>query len=153
GFSVHRGRIPGADQKPRDRDQHGRSRTRARQRFHRTPLALAEVRTHLPRRLLQRPRTLAGVGRILPLLQPSAPTPGARLPYTSRSVPMLKQEEKIFVLMGALPPNPRDLAHPRQDFWGLGSSSALLPQNPGTESALESHPCVALSSAQMPNSL
>jgi hypothetical protein len=55
--------------------------------------------------------------------------------------------------MGALPPYPWDLAHYRQDFWGTGSSGALLPQNPGTESALGSHPCVALSSAQMPNSL
>src|SRR4051794_19418289 len=36
---------------------------------------------------------------------------------------------------------------------GPGSGFVPLPQNPGTESALGSHPCVALSSAQMLNSL
>ena len=56
-------------------------------------------------------------------------------------------------MMGAPPPNPRDLPPTRQDSWGNGSSIAPPPLNPGTESALGFHPWRALPSAQMPNSL
>src|ERR1700680_3946438 len=110
GLAVHRGRFSGAPEKPRHLDQHGWTGPRFRQRFHRAPVALFEVRTHLPRRLHQRPRSVPGAGSLLPLLQLSAPPPGARLPHAGRSVPAPVKKEKGIVMMGARPPNPRDLA-------------------------------------------
>src|SRR6202167_5880887 len=46
-LAVHCGRLFGSAQKPRHRDQHGWPRARARQRFHRTAVALAPVRADL----------------------------------------------------------------------------------------------------------
>src|ERR1700680_444927 len=126
GLAVHRGRFSGAPEKPRHLDQHGWTRPRPGQRFHRAPVALFEVRTHLPRRLRQRPRSVLGAGWLLPFLQSSAPAPGARLPHAGRVVPAPVHKEKIMILLGALPPNPRDLAlfSSRMDgFFFPGSST------------------------------
>ena len=49
--------------------------------------------------------------------------------------------------MGALPPNPRDFSLSCQDSWAARTSSARPRGIPAPESALGSHPCVALSSA------
>src|ERR1700687_425996 len=110
GLAVHFGRFPGSAQTARHPDQHGWPRPRARQRFHRTLVALAQVRVDLPRRLPQRPRSVPGAGGLLPLLQPPASAPGARLPNAGRPVPAQIKKEGVTVMMGALPPNPRDLA-------------------------------------------
>ena len=114
--------------------------------------SLKYERNDLPRRLRQRPRPLAGAGGLLPLLQPRASSSGARLSHTGGSISALNHKEKIVAMMEAPPPTPRDLPHYRQDSWGQkrepGSGVAPLPVNPGTESALGAHPCVALSSAQ-----
>jgi transposase InsO family protein len=48
--------------------------------------------------------------KLFSLLQPPAPTPGTRLPDTGRHVSSQIQKDKIIPMMGALPPNPRDLA-------------------------------------------
>src|SRR5579872_835341 len=109
-LAVHLGRLPGSAQAARNCDQHGWSRPRARQRFHRTAVALAQVRADLSRRLRHRPGTVPGIGKLFPLLQPPALAPGARLSNTRRPVPTPIQKEEIVVMMGALPPNPRDLA-------------------------------------------
>jgi hypothetical protein len=45
-----------------------------------------------------------------PLLQSPASAPGTRVPDAGRSFPVQIQKEKIVVMMGAPPPNPRDLA-------------------------------------------
>src|ERR1022692_2153211 len=110
GLAVHLGRFPGPTQASRHLHQYGWPRTRARQCIHRTLVALAQVRADLPRRLRHRPRTVSGIGRLLPLLQSRAPAPGTRLPNAGRSVPTPKQKEQIIFIMGALPPNPRDLS-------------------------------------------
>src|SRR5580704_608032 len=109
GLAVHRGRLPGSAQAARHPDQHGWPRSRTRQRFHRTAVALAQVRTDLPRRLRQRPRTVPGTGKLLPLLQSPAPASGSGIPDAGRPLPAQTQKEKAIPLMGALPPNPRDL--------------------------------------------
>src|ERR1700719_2400392 len=111
GFAVHLGRLPGSAQAARDLHQYGWPRTRARQCFHRTAMALAQVRVDLPRRLRLRPGTVSGAGKLLSLLQPPAPAPGARLSHAGRLVPAssIPKEEVIF-MMGAPPPNPRDLS-------------------------------------------
>src|SRR5579864_2042046 len=110
GLAVHLGRLSGSAQAARDLDQHGWPRPRARQRFHRAAMALAQVRADLSRRLRQRPGTVHGVGKLFPLLQSPAPAPGARLPNAGRPVPTQTQKEEVIVMMGALPPNPRDLS-------------------------------------------
>src|SRR5579864_939222 len=110
GLAVYFGRLSGTPEEARHRDQHGWPRTRARQRVHRTAVALTQVRADLPRRLRHRTRTVPGVGELLPLLQPPAPAPGARLSDASRLVPAPIQKEKVIAMMGAPPPNPRDLA-------------------------------------------
>src|SRR5579864_8571520 len=110
GLAVHRGRFSGAPEKARHLDQYGWTGPRPGQRFHRAPVALPEVRTHLPRRLRQRGRSVGSAGWLLPLLQSPASAPGARLPHASRVVPAPAKKEKVMILMGALPPNPRDLA-------------------------------------------
>src|ERR1700730_9098088 len=109
-LAVHLGRLPGSAQAAWHLDQHGWPWPRARQRFHRTSVALAQVRTDLPRRLRLRPRTVSRAGKLLPLLQPPAPTPGARLSDAGRSVPAQTQKEEIILMMGAPPPNLRDLS-------------------------------------------
>src|SRR5579864_900471 len=62
GLAVHLGRLPGSAQAARNLDQHGWPRSCARQRFHRTAVALAQVRTDLSRRLRHRTRTVPGPG-------------------------------------------------------------------------------------------
>src|ERR1700691_978089 len=47
GLAVHLGRFPGAAQKAWDLDQHGWPRARARQCFHRTAVAFAQIRADL----------------------------------------------------------------------------------------------------------
>jgi hypothetical protein len=49
-------------------------------------------------------------GHQLRCRQSPAPTPGARLSNAGRSVPTSIQKEEVVVMMGALPPNPRDLS-------------------------------------------
>src|ERR1700735_4196500 len=111
GFPVHLGRLFGSAQKPRHRDQHGWPRARARQRFHRTAVALAQVRADLSRRLRHGPRTVSGAGKLFPLLQSPAPAPGARLSDAGRFVPAQTPKEKIIFLMGdAVPQTPWDLS-------------------------------------------
>src|ERR1700677_4829618 len=110
GLAVHRGRLPGSAQTARHPDQHGWPRPRARQRFHRTAVALAQVRADLSRRLRQRPRTVPGAGELLPLLQSRTAAPGARLSDAGRPVPAQVQKEKVTLLMGdAVPQTPWDL--------------------------------------------
>src|SRR5258706_845336 len=78
-LAVHRGRLPGSAQTARHLDQHGWPRSRARQRVHRTSMAIAQVRTDLPGRLRLWSRTVSRAGKLLPLLQPPASAPGAQL--------------------------------------------------------------------------
>src|ERR1017187_1562225 len=109
GVAVHLGGLPGPAPTAWNLDQHGWPRTRARQRFHRTAVALAQVRVDLPRRLRPRPRTVPGAGELFPLLQSPASAPGTRVSDAGRSFPVQIQKEKIVVMMGTPPPNPRDL--------------------------------------------
>src|SRR5665213_3288135 len=109
GLAVYLRRLPGPAQETRDLDQHGWPRTRARQRVHRTAVAFAQVRTDLSRRLRLRPRSVSGAGELLPLLQSPASPPGARLSNASGLIPAQVQKEEVVTLMGAPPPNPRDL--------------------------------------------
>src|ERR1700733_11555179 len=111
GLAVYLGRLPGSAQGARDLDQHGWSRPRARQRFHRTAVALAQVRADLSRRFRHRPRTVPGAGKLLPLLQSPASAPGARLPNAGRPVSAQTQKEEVVVMMGdAVPQPPWDLS-------------------------------------------
>src|SRR5450432_2161908 len=110
GFAVHCGRLPGSAEEARGLTQYGWPRSRTRQCFHRTPVALFEVRTDLSRRLRHRPRTVSGPGKLLPLLQSPAAAPGSRLSDAGRSVPAQGKKEKVTLIMGAPPPSPRDLA-------------------------------------------
>src|SRR5215472_5110595 len=111
GLAVHLGGLFGSAQKSRHRDQHGWPRTRARQCFHRTAVALPQIRVDLSRRLRHRPGTVPGAGKLFPLLQPPAPAPGARLSNAGRSVSAPTQKEKIILLMGdAVPQTPWDLS-------------------------------------------
>src|SRR5262249_25830554 len=54
GFAVHGSRVPADTQGPANSNQYGRTRARARQRLHRTAVAIREVRIGLSRRLHQR---------------------------------------------------------------------------------------------------
>src|SRR6202162_1015105 len=111
GVPVHLGRISGAAEEAQHLHQHGWTRSRAGQRFHRAPVAIVEVRVDLPRRLRQRGGPTAGAGSLLPLLQSSAPAPGARLPHAGTTVPATVNKEKSAVMMGgSAPQTPRDLA-------------------------------------------
>src|SRR5260370_3599230 len=110
GLAIHLGRFPRTSEEARDLHQHGWPRPRARQRFHRTLMALAQIRVDLSRRLRHRPRSVSGAGELLPLLQPPAPASGARLSDAGRPVPTQSKKEEVTFLTGALPPNPRDLA-------------------------------------------
>src|SRR6185437_5644916 len=111
GLAVHLGRLFGATEKPRHRDQHGRPRTRARQCFHRTAVALAQVRADLSRRVRHRPGVVPGAGKLFPFLQSPAPTPGAGLSDAGRPVPARNQKEEVISLMGdSVPQTPWDLS-------------------------------------------
>jgi len=111
GLAVHFGRLSGSAQAARDLDQHGWPRPRAGQCFHRTTVALAQVRADLSRRLRHWPRTVPGAGELLPLLQSPASAPGARLPNAGRPVSAQTQKEEIVVMMGdAVPQTPWDLS-------------------------------------------
>src|ERR1035437_9778566 len=100
GVAVHLGGLPGPAPTAWNLDQHGWPRSRARQRFHRTAVALAQVRTDLPRRLRQRSRSVPGAGKLLPLLQSRTAAPGARLSDAGRPVPGPTQKEQVILLMG-----------------------------------------------------
>src|SRR5579863_3040660 len=126
GLAVHCGRLPGSAQTTRHPDQHGWPRPCARQRFHRTVVALAQVRADLSRRLRQRSRSVPRAGELLPLLQPQAPAPGARLSDACRPVPAQVQKEKATLLMGdAVPQTPWDLPllFPRMDAFRFTQNS------------------------------
>src|ERR1039457_1329878 len=126
GLPVHLARLSGAAEKARHLDQHGWTRPRPGQRFHRALVALFEVRTHLSRRLLQRPGVVPGAGRLLSLLQLPAPAPGARLPLAGRVVPAPVNKEKVMVIMGgAATPTPQDseLFFARMDVFLLSGSA------------------------------
>src|SRR5215471_803138 len=110
GRPVHRGRLSGSTEAAWDRHQHGRSRACVGQRVYRTTVAIAQVRTDLPRRLRQRPGPVHRTGELLSLLQPSTPAPGARLLHARRPVPAPTQKEKVILLMGdSVPQTPWDL--------------------------------------------
>src|SRR6202790_3586897 len=109
GLAVHFGRLPGSAEEAWDLHQHGWPRPRARQCLHRAAVALAQVRTDLPRRLCHRPRTVSGVGKLLPLLQSPAAAPSARLSDAGGSVPAQGKKEEVTFLMGTPPPSSRDL--------------------------------------------
>src|SRR5580700_9379538 len=111
GLTVHLGGLSGSAPTAGNLHQYGRTRPRARQRVHRTAVAQFEVRTDLPRRLRHRPRTVPGVGELLPLLQSPASASGARLPNAGGPVSAQTQKEKVVVMMGdAVPQTPWDLA-------------------------------------------
>src|ERR1017187_7819103 len=111
GFPIHRRGFSGAPEKARRQDQHGWTRPRPGQCFHRATVAQLEVRAHLSRRLRQWGRPLSGVGPLLPFLQLSAPAPSARLPHAGRSVPVrVEEEEGVAMIGGFAPPTPQDLS-------------------------------------------
>src|ERR1700674_5535908 len=111
GLAVHFGRLPGSAEEARYLHQYGWPRSRAGQRFHRTPVALFEVRADLSRRLRHRPRTVSGAGKLLPLLQSPASAPGPRLSDAGGSFPAELQKEEDVLLMGdAVPQTPWDLS-------------------------------------------
>src|SRR5258708_14642810 len=109
GLTVYFRRLLGSAEEARDFHQHGWARPRTRQRFHRTAVALAQVRTDLSGRLRHRPRSVSGAGKLFPLLQQRTATPGAGLTDSGRLLSPPTQTEARIVVMGALPPNPRDL--------------------------------------------
>src|SRR5580658_6191720 len=110
GLAVHFRRFSGSAEATPDLHQHGWARPRTRQRFHRTVVALAQVRTDLPRRLRQRPGSVPGARELLPFLQLPTSAPGPRLSEAGGSVPAQLQKEEVFLLMGdAVPHTPWDL--------------------------------------------
>src|ERR1051325_4222976 len=110
-FAIHRSRVPGAAEETQHLHQHGWTRSRPGQCFHRAAVALVEVRVDLSRRFRQGGGVAAGAGSLLSLLQSSTPAPGARLPDAGRTVPATVNEEKSEVMMGgSAPQTPRDLA-------------------------------------------
>src|SRR3984893_11176194 len=100
GLAVHLGGLLSSAKEPRHLDQHGWPRARARQRFHRTAVALAQIRADLSRRLRHRTGTVSGAGKLFSLLQLLAPAPGARLSDAGRFVPAQIQREEVVVMMG-----------------------------------------------------
>src|SRR3984893_239547 len=122
GLAVHLGPLPYTAQAARNLDQHGWPRPRAGQCFHRTAVALAQVRADLSRRLRHWPRTVPGAGELLPLLQSPASASGARLPNAGRPVSAQTQKEEVVVIMGdAVPQTPWDLSlsFSRMDVFSL----------------------------------
>src|SRR5271157_4108725 len=110
GGAVHLGRFPGAAEEARHIHQHGWTGPRPGQRFHRAPVAQFEVRAHLSRRLRQWRGSVPGAGSLLPLLQSSAPAPGAQLSHAGRVVPAPVHKEEVIAMMGgSAPQTPRDL--------------------------------------------
>src|ERR1700680_5046673 len=107
GLAVHFGRLPGSAEEAWDLHQHGWPRPLARQLVDRVAVAVSQVRTDFPRRLCHRPRTVSGVGKLLPLLQSPAAASSARLSDAGGSVPAQGKKEEVPFLMGAPPPNPR----------------------------------------------
>src|SRR5205085_10531902 len=101
--AVHLVRFPGSAPGPWDLDQHGWPWPCAGQCFYRTFVALAQVRVDLSRRLRHRPRTVPRAGKLLPVLQSRASTPGARLSDASRSVPAPSKKEPVPFLILDLP--------------------------------------------------
>src|ERR1022692_2528513 len=111
GFPIHRRGFSSAPEKARRQDQHGWTRPRPGQCFHRATVAQLEVRAHLSRRLRQWGRPVSGVGPLHPFLQLSAPAPSARLPHAGRSIPVRVEEEESVAMMGGFaPPTPQDLS-------------------------------------------
>src|SRR5882757_8502524 len=103
-------RISGAIETARHPDQHGWTGPCSGQRFHRAPVAQLEIRTDLSWLLRQRSRFVPSARSVLPFLQLSAPTPGARLPHTGRPVPAPVNEETVMIQLGdAVPQTPWDL--------------------------------------------
>src|SRR5580698_8512456 len=131
GLAVHRSRFPGSAQEARNRDQHGWPRSCARQRVHRTAVALTQIRTDLPRRLRHRAGSVSGFGRLLPLLQSPASASGTRVSDAGRPVPAQPQKEAVIFMMGALPPTPRDLT---LLFSRMDALCALLQTAPAVQS-------------------
>src|ERR1035438_5811578 len=113
GFPIHRRGFSSAPEKARRQDQHGWTRPRPGQCFHRATVAQLEVRAHLSRRLRQWGRPVSGVGPLLPFLQLSAPAPSARLPHAGRSVPVRVEEEEGVAMMGGFAPHTGDWPIPR----------------------------------------
>src|SRR3954454_24602148 len=109
GLAIHLRRISVSTPGAWHPHQYGRPWSSPRQRFYRTAVALAQVRTDLPRRLRQRPRSVPGLAKLFPLLQLSTPASGAGLSNPGRSIPAQIQKEEVTFLMRALPSNSRDL--------------------------------------------
>src|SRR5271154_1263805 len=110
GLAVYLRRLLGAAEEARDLHQYGWARPRTGQRFHRAAVALAQVRADLSRRLRRRPGSVPGAAELFPLLQSRAATSGAEVQDAGGLVPASIQKEEVIIMMGALPPNPRDLA-------------------------------------------
>src|SRR5450432_3012886 len=101
GLAVYIRRLLGSAEEARHLHQYGWPRTRARQRFHRAAVALAQVRADLSRRGGHRPRTVSGAGELLPLLQSPAPAPGAGVSDAGGSFPAPGEKEEVTFIMGA----------------------------------------------------
>src|SRR5450631_301668 len=129
GLAVYRRRFSGPAQKARHLDQHGWPRPRPRQRIYRALVEIAEVRTHLSRRLRRRSGAVYGVATLLPLLQLRPSASGPRLQNARRSVSAQVNKEEGLVKMGALPPNPRDLAQLLPEWMILLLLYPKLPYN------------------------
>src|SRR3954452_5621932 len=63
-LAVHLRRVPGSAPQAWHIDQHGWAWPHTRQRFYRTAVALAQIRTDLPRRLRHRSRTLPSIEKL-----------------------------------------------------------------------------------------
>ena len=62
-----------------------------------------------PRRLRQWPRSVPGLGKLLPFLQPSASSSSVGVSNAGRPVPIPIKKEKTVLMMRALPSSTRDL--------------------------------------------
>src|SRR3954452_19259776 len=103
GLAIYLPRFSGSAEEAWDLHQYGWPRSRTRQRFHRTSVALAQIRTDLPRRLRHRPGLVPGVGNVLSLLQlPTAPS-GAGLSDAGGLVPAQSKKEVASLNGGAAP--------------------------------------------------
>jgi hypothetical protein len=148
GRAVHLRRISGSAPEAWHLDQHGWPWPSLRQCFHRAAVALAQVRTDLPRRLRHRPRSLPGVGKLFPLLQPSAPASGIGVSDTGRPIPAQIQKEEVTFLMRALPSNSRDLTLLLPEWmlfallqWHIAVHSKCLRGGQGSAGTRPEHRC------------